>query len=94
MVLEIPALVEFMPMDVPGAGWKWSGVCIGRDPGDVAAEYDPAFLNLKTYYAGQTWIMDRSLELSGPMQTLEQVSFVACAGLTNTGIAFLPHYPT
>ena len=47
MLLEIPALVEFMRMDVPGAGWKWSGVCIAATRAMSLPNMYPAFPNLK-----------------------------------------------
>ena len=99
---DFPALVEFMPMDVPGEGFPHVGRCdrlevvrcmYCRDTGDVATAHLARLQRLKTYYAGQTRITDRSLELLGNMQSLERLSFEACAGLTNAGIAILALLP-
>ncbi len=97
-----PALVEFMPMDVPDEGFRHVGACerleglwcMGcRDLGDAATAHLARLQRLKTYYAGQTRITDRSLELLGGMQSLERLSFEACEGVTNAGVAFLASLP-
>lgn len=99
---DFPALVEFMPMDVPDEGFRHVGRCdrlevvrcmYCRDTGDAATGHLARLPRLKTYYAGQTRITDRSLELLGGMQSLERLSLEACAGVTNAGIAFLATLP-
>jgi hypothetical protein len=42
-----------------------------RDTGDLATAHLSRLRRLKTYYAGQTRITDRSLEILGKMQSLE-----------------------
>ena len=99
---EFPALREFMPMDVPDAGFRHIGRChklealwcmYCRDTGDVATEHIAGLSQLKTYYAGKTNITDRSLETLGRMVSLEQIEFWQCAGLTDTGLANLAGLP-
>jgi hypothetical protein len=94
--------VEFMPMDGPDEGFRHVGRCerlekvtcmYCRDTGDAATAHLTGLTRLKAYYAGQTRITDRSLELLGGMQSLEWLGFEACAGVTNAGIAFLAHLP-
>lgn len=99
---NFPALVEFMPMDVPDEGFRHVGRChrlekitcmYCRDTGDAATEHLAQLPRLKSYYAGQTRITDRSLEVLGAMHSLEQVSFEACAAVTDAGIAHLANLP-
>ena len=89
-------------MDVPDAGFRHLGRCpqleaiwcmYCRDTGDAATEHIAGLRNVKTYYAGQTRITDRSLELLSAMHSLEHVSFEACARVTNTGILRLAALP-
>jgi len=99
---ELPALREFMPMDVPDAGFRHIGRCQNleelwcmycRDTGDVATEHIASLPQLKTYHAGKTNITDRSLETLGRMVSLEHIEFWQCAGLTDTGLANLVRLP-
>jgi hypothetical protein len=94
---EFPALTWLMPMDVPDEGFRHVGRCAQlerltcmycRDTGDAATEHIAGLTRLQHYYAGQTRITDRSLEILGRMTSLEEVSLSACAGITNAG---LPH---
>ena len=48
---------------------------------------------LKTYYAGQTKITDRSLAILSRMPSLENLEFWNCAGITNAGVAHLAALP-
>ena len=99
---EFPALREFMPMDVPDAGFRHIGRCQNlealwcmycRDTGDAATDHIAGLSQLKTYYAGKTKITDRSLEILGRMVSLEQVEFWQCASLTDAGLTYLARLP-
>ena len=99
---RFPALRELMPMDVPDAGFRHVGRCEAleglwcmycRDTTDVATEHIAGLSKLKTYYAGQTKITDRSLEILSRMPSLENLEFWNCAGITNAGVAQLPALP-
>ncbi|MBI3263241.1 MAG: hypothetical protein HYZ58_08820 [Acidobacteria bacterium] len=99
---RFPALREFMPMDVPDAGFRHIGRCENlealwcmycRDTTDAATEHIAGLSKLKTYYAGQTKITDRSLEMLSRMPSLEKLEFWNCAGITHDGVAFLAALP-
>jgi hypothetical protein len=99
---KFPALRQFMPMDVSDAGFKHVGRCEDlealwcmycRDTGDAATGHIGKLKQLKHYYAGQTKITDRSLEILGRMASLERLEFWNCDGLTDTGIASLAALP-
>jgi hypothetical protein len=95
------ALREFMPMDVPDAGFVHAGQCANlenlwcmycRETTDAATEHI-AGLHLKTYYAGSTQITDRSLEMLGRMSSLEVVEFFETRHITDGGLAHLAKLP-
>ncbi len=99
---HFPSLVEFMPMDVPDAGFRhiaqcprlealWCMYC--RDTTDAATEHIAALPNLRTYYAGATRITDRSLDILSRISTLERITLSACTGVSNTGVAALAALP-
>lgn len=97
-----PMLDEFMPMDVPDAGFRHVGACARlealwcmycRDTGDAATEQIAGLKRLRSYYAGQTRITDRSLEILSTMDTLEKLEFWSCAGITERGVALLAGLP-
>lgn len=99
---RFPALREFLPMDVPDAGFRHIGDCeqmealwcmYCRQTGDAATEHIAGLKGLKTYYAGKTLITDRSLEVLGRILSLERLEFWQCAGLTDAGIALLAALP-
>jgi len=99
---RFPALREFMPMDVPDAGFRHIGGCehlealwcmYCRQTGDAATEHVAGLKRLKTYYAGKTQISDRSLEILGRMFSLERLEFWQCACLTDAGVAGLTALP-
>ena len=46
-----------------------------------------------SYYAGQTRITDRSLEILGGMASLEELELSACPGISNAGLAQLAGLP-
>ena len=64
-----------------------------RDTGDVATEHVAGLSRLKHYYAGQTQITDRSLEILGGMTSLEEVELSACAGISDRGLVHLARLP-
>jgi hypothetical protein len=100
---HFPALRQLMPMDVADDGFRHIGLCRNldklwcmycRDTGDRATEHLAALSSLKLYYAGMTKITDRSLEILAGMNSLEELEFWQCAGITTAGIArlaVLPH---
>ena len=99
---DFPALTEFMPIDVPDAGFRHVGRCerlealwcmYCRDTGDIATEHIAGLRRLKTYYAGRTEITDRSLEILSAITSLERITFHACAGITDAGLAKLTVLP-
>ncbi len=98
---RFPALRALLPMEVGDEGFRHVGRCqkleelwcmYCRETGDAATAHI-AGLPLKTYYAGQTKITDRSLEILGRMATLECVELQSCRGITNAGIAHLARLP-
>jgi hypothetical protein len=63
-----------------------------RDTGDQATEHI-AGLSLKSYYAGETRITDRSLGVLGSLKSLEKLEFWNIAGITDVGLAQLAKLP-
>lgn len=99
---RFPALRDFVAMDVADAGFRHVGRCeqlealwcmYCRDTTDAATEHIADLPRLKTYYAGQTRITDRSLEILARMPSLERLEFWNCAGITDAGVAFLAALP-
>jgi hypothetical protein len=97
-----PALKELMPMDVPDAGYRHIGKCeqleslilmYCRDTTDVATEHITGLRKLSYYFNSYTTITDRTPELLSGMDSLERITFDACHGLTNAGIARLARLP-
>jgi hypothetical protein len=97
-----PALKELMPMDVPDAGYRHIGKCeqleslilmYCRDTTDAATEHITGLPKLSYYFNSYTTITDRTPELLSGMESLERITFDACHGLTNTGIARLARLP-
>jgi hypothetical protein len=99
---RFPALTWLLPMDVPDEGFRHVGRCEGletltcmycRDTGDVATGHISALSRLRQYYAGQTQITDRSLEILGNMISLEEVTLSACAKISDAGLAHIARLP-
>jgi hypothetical protein len=99
---EFPALTSFMPMDVSDDGFRHVGrierledlSCMYcRDTGDVATGHIAGLAHLKHYYAGKTRITDASLAILSRMDSLEQLEFWECAGLTDEGVKALARLP-
>lgn len=98
---RFPALTELMPMDVPDEGYRHVGRCdrleslvlmYCRETGDRATEHITS-LELRKYFASYNRITDRTPELLGGMESLEEITFDTCAGLTDRGIAALARLP-
>jgi hypothetical protein len=99
---SFPALRELMPMDVPDAGYRHVGRCerleslilmYCRDTTDAATEHVTALPNLSYYFNSYTTITDRTPALLSTMPSLERVTFDACHGLTDAGVATLARLP-
>jgi Leucine Rich repeat len=99
---SFPALTELMPMDVPDAGYRHVGGCkrleslilmYCRDTTDVATTHLTRLENLSYYFNSYTTITDRTPELLSAMDSLERITFDACHGLTNAGVARLSRLP-
>ena len=99
---RFPSLTWLLPMDVPDAGFRHVGRCAQlekltcmycRGTGDAATEHIAGLSRLKEYYAGQTQITDRSLEILGGMTSLEEVTLSACAGISDAGLVHLARLP-
>lgn len=98
---RFPALTDLMPMDIPDEGYRHIARCprleslilmYCRETGDRATEHIAA-MRLRKYFASYNRITDRTPELLSGMETLEEVTFDSCAGLTNAGIAALATLP-
>jgi hypothetical protein len=99
---DFPSLREIMPMDIPDEGYRHIARCerlerltlmYCRDTTDRATEHIIGMRHLKRYFASYTQITDRTPELLSGIESLEDVEFSACAGLTNAGIAALARLP-
>jgi Leucine Rich Repeat (LRR) protein len=99
---QFPALTELMPMDVPDESYQHVGRCerleslvlmYCRDTTDVATGHIAALPRLTKYFASYNRITDRTPEILSSMDSLEDVTFDSCAGLSNAGIAALTRLP-
>ncbi len=99
---RFPALRELMPMDVPDAGYRHIGRCqeleslilmYCRDTTDAASEHLPGLSKLTSYFNSYTTITDRTPEILSTMDALERITFDACHGLTDAGVARLARLP-
>ena len=97
-----PALRELMPMDVPDAGYRHVGRCerleslvlmYCRETTDAATEHITGLRRLTYYFNSYTTITDRTPQLLSTIDSLERVTFDACHGLTNAGVARLARLP-
>ena len=98
---DFPALRELTPIGMQDDGFRHVGKCAllerltcmyCRDTTDAATEHIRG-LAIKYYYAGLTKITDRSLEILGGMESLEQVDFYECMKITDAGLSFLARLP-
>jgi hypothetical protein len=99
---EFPALRELMPMDIPDAGYRHIGRCSEmeslilmycRDTTDAATEHIAGLRKLERYFNSYTAITDRTPRILSEMDSLESVTFDACHGLTDAGVAALARLP-
>jgi len=99
---DFPALTWLLPMDVSDSGFRHVGRCTNlekltcmycRDTGDAATEHLTGLTRLSHYYAGQTQITDRSLEVLGGMTSLEDVQLSGCTGISDAGLVYLVRLP-
>ena len=98
---DFPALQSLTPIGISDPGFRHIGRCktidrltcmYCRDTTDAATEQIIG-LPLRYYYAGLTQITNRSLELLGRIQTLQQVEFYETKGITDAGLPFLAQLP-
>jgi hypothetical protein len=98
---RFPNLRELMPMDVSDAGFRHVGQCerlehlwcmYCRETGDRATEHIMG-LRLRSYYAGETKMTDRSLELLASMTSLERIHLHHCKRITDSGVRQLARLP-
>jgi hypothetical protein len=98
---EFPSLRELTPIDFQDDGFRHIGRCRNlerltcmycRETGDAATEHISG-LAIRYYYAGLTQITDRSLEILGGMESLEQIDFYECQKITDAGLPFLARLP-
>jgi hypothetical protein len=99
---DLPALREYLPIDVPDAGFRHVGRCeqleglwcmYCQDTGDTATEHLKGLSRLQTYYAGKTRITDRSLEILGRLEALEKIELWNTSGVTDAGLVHLARLP-
>ncbi|HXR97754.1 MAG TPA: hypothetical protein VN709_07915 [Terriglobales bacterium] len=98
---DFPALRELTPIGLADDGFRYVGQCARlerltcmycRESGDTATEFIRN-LRIKYYYAGLTQITDRSLEILGSMQSLEQIELYECLKITGAGVPCLARLP-
>jgi hypothetical protein len=98
---DFPSLRELTPIGFQDAGFRHVGRCrrlerltcmYCRSTGDEATEHI-AGLPIRYYYAGLTQITDRSLEVLGRIQSLEEVDLYECRGVTDAGLPSLARLP-
>lgn len=98
---RFPALRELTPIGLGDEGFEFVGQCAGlerltcmycRETTDAATAHIQK-LKIRYYYAGLTKITDRSLEILGGMETLEQVDLYECLGVTDAGLPWLARLP-
>jgi len=64
-----------------------------RDTTDAATEHITGLGKLSYYFNSYTTITDRTPEVLSGMDSLERITFDACHGLTNAGVARLARLP-
>src|SRR5689334_3301234 len=99
---SFPALRELMPMDIPDRGYRHIAKCeqleslvlmYCRDTTDAATEHIVGLPKLTDYFNSYTTITDRTPALLSSMNSLERITFDACHGLTDAGVAALARLP-
>jgi hypothetical protein len=98
---EFPALRELTPIGFSDDSFRHIGRCRNlerlscmycRETGDAATEHIKD-LAITYYYAGLTQITDRSLEILGGIESLEQVDLYECLKVTDAGLPHLARLP-
>lgn len=99
---RFPSLIELMPMDVPDEGYRHIAECVAleslvlmycRETTDRSTELIAALPRLGKYFASYNRITDRTPEILSAMNTLEEVTFDSCSGVTDRGVASLARLP-
>lgn len=99
---NFPALTELMPMDVPDDGYRHIGKCqkleslvlmYCRETTDISTSNIAGLPSLEKYFASYNRITDRTPQILSTMNSLEEVTFSACALLTSAGVAALARLP-
>ena len=89
-------------MDVPDESYRHVGKCgqleslilmYCRETTDAVTEHITGLRNLSYYFNSYTTITDRTPELLSTIESLERITFDACHGLTNAGVARLARLP-
>jgi hypothetical protein len=97
-----PALRELTPIGLGDDAFRHVGACTQleiltcmytNDIGDAAMKQITGLQQLRRYYAGDTSITDRSMEILAALPSLESVELWSCTGITNAGIAALAAAP-
>lgn len=95
------SLLEITPIDLTDEGFLHIGKCTQlkrlscmycRESSDIATQYI-ANLNLTSYYAGLTRIMDHSLALLSKMESLESIELFETRHITDEGLKHLVNLP-
>jgi len=98
---EFPSLRQLTPIGFTDDGFRHIGRCerlerltcmYCRETGDAATDHIRG-LGIKYYYAGLTQITDRSLEILGGMNSLEQIELYECLKVTDAGLPALARLP-
>jgi hypothetical protein len=98
---DFPALRELTPIGFRDDGFRHIGRCRNlerltcmycRETADAATEHIKD-LPIRYYYAGLTQITDRSLEVLGGIESLEQADFYECLRITDAGLPHLARLP-
>jgi hypothetical protein len=98
---EFPSLRELTPIGFQDDDFRHIGRCRNlerltcmycRETGDAATEHIRG-LAIRYYYAGLTQITNRSLEILGGVESLEQVDLYECLRITDAGLPFLARLP-
>jgi hypothetical protein len=97
-----PALRKLTPIGLGDAAFEHVGKCPELDTltcmytddiGDAAIEHLGNLGKLETFYAGDTRIGDRGLEILGSLPSLQKVELWSCTNVTNAGLAALARAP-
>ncbi|HEX7937817.1 MAG TPA: hypothetical protein VF483_02430 [Gemmatimonadaceae bacterium] len=99
---SFPALREFMPMDVPDAGFQHIGKCVNlealicmycKDTTDKSTEHIAGLRRLRVYSAWTTQITDHSMEVLSGVDSLGEVVLHYTVGVTDDGLRHLAKLP-